>query len=136
MRLVCSLAVCCVLLSPSISLASYEPSDISSPGESVYQCLAQGIGMLEPPYFEEFQWMLVYEPGYLHFVFSHPLDPGEVSQVNSYQAAHELDWSVCWLGIGDETWTAISMPVAGDTQKLPKVFLNHLRHLSFIKILD
>lgn len=131
-----SLLICCLFLQGAVALASYEPGNIYSSGEPEYQCLAQGTGMLEPPYFEEFQWMLVYEPGYLHFVFSHPLDPGELSQVDAYQATHKLDWSICWLDIDGEIWTAINMPIAGDTQKLPEVFLNHLRRLSFINSLE
>ncbi len=136
MRLVCSLAVCCVLSLSAISLASYEEIDVWVSKEVHYQCLARGFGQVEPPYCSEFQWMLVYEPGCLHFVFGHPLDPSQQHELEDYLTECHLDWSVCRLDVGGETWTSINTMVAGDAQKLPEVFLNHLRRLSFIKILD
>lgn len=96
-----------------------------------YQNFARGKGIIGPPYQETFEYLLVFEPGWLHFVFSHPLDPSQAFEVEAYQAKHHLNWNICCLEIAGQTWTAISMPVENNPRFLAVSFLNHIKKLSF-----
>jgi len=101
-----------------------------------YQNLARGKGMMGPPYQEIFQYLLVSEPGWLHFVFSCPLDPSQSQEVAEYQNQLHLNWSVCGLEIADQPWTAISMPVVELTKTLIISFFQNLKQLSFFVNLE
>ncbi len=101
-----------------------------------YQNLARGRGIIGPPYQETFEYLLVFEPGWLHFVFSHPLDPSQSQEVDEYRLKFHLDWNVCCLEIADQNWTVISMPIKGDAEFLSISFLGQLKQLTFFVYLE
>lgn len=133
----CIFVIACLFLLTNSVLASYEPTkpNYQTSGEE-YQTLARGSGVIEPPYQETFEYLLVSEPGWLHFVFSYPLDPGQAQEVEEYQDQFHLNWKVCGLEIAGQPWTAISMPVEDDNKNLITSFLQHLRRFSFFVSLN
>lgn len=133
MRLMCSLAVCCVLLA-SVASASYESSDQDD--LSKFEYLDSGSGLVGPPYMEEFQWMLFYEPGCLHFVFSHSLDISQSQELEVHQRVFRLSWDTCFFSLWGKNWTSISMSLHGNVQEAASFFLRHLRQLSFINNIE
>jgi hypothetical protein len=137
MRFTC-LTVICILLLASYSLANKQPITPFQESEEQYQCLARGTGVIEPPYEEVFQFLLVYqpEPGYLHFTFDHPLDPDQQGELVEYEAKHDLIWSTCYFELEGQTWSVVTTTVTGEPQALARVFLDHLRRLRFISSLD
>ncbi len=136
MRFVC-LCVICLLLA-SYALANNQPSTLFQESEEQFECLNRGTGVIEPPYEELVQFLLVYQPesGYLHFVFDHPLDPDQEEALADYAAKNSLTWSVCYFELEGQTWSVITTSVAGEPQKFARVFLSHLRRLSFISSID
>ncbi len=122
----------CLFFCSSIVLANYETSNSVYQGTTCnYQTLARGNGVIGAPYQEDFEYLLILEPGWLHFVFSHPLDPGQSQEVDDYQENLKLNWNICFLEIAGQDWTAISVPVSGDYKSLSVFFLKQLRQLTF-----
>jgi hypothetical protein len=137
MRFAC-LTVICILLLASYSLAKNQPTNPFQESEEQFLCLVRGTGVIEPPYEEVVQFLLVYQPELdcLHFVFDHPLDPDQESELADYQAKHDLTWSVCYFELEGHTWSVITAPSTGEPQKLAGVFLSQLCHLSFISTIS
>lgn len=130
-------ALICLLVCPSFTLANYESYDFTYQNTVCkYQTLARGNGVIGAPYQEDFEYLLIFESGWLHFVFSHPLDPGQNQEVNYYQESLKLDWNICFLEIAGQDWTAISVPVSGDYKLLSVSFLEQLRQLTFFIYFD
>ena len=126
-----------MLFCPRFTLANYE-ADYSNYQDTTcqYQTLASGRGIIAAPYQEDFQYLLILEAGWLHFVFSHSLDPSQNQEVNEYQESFDLDWSICYLEIAGQDWTAISVPVSGDYESLSVFFLKQLKQLTFFVDFD
>ena len=120
-----------LLLLSNLTLANYESIRLESYGIDKYQSLARGSGIIGPPYQEDFEYLLVFEPGWLHFVFDYPLDPGQLEELDEYQASLHLNWIVSCLKINDQHWTSISVPVAKDSRSLSASFLQQLSQLTF-----
>ncbi|MDQ5970698.1 MAG: hypothetical protein QG603_475 [Patescibacteria group bacterium] len=135
MRFAVILIVCGLLLASNV-LAYSKPGTYFQESEEKYQCLLRGTGVIEPPYEEAFQFLLIYEPGYLHFVFDHPFDPDQEGELAEYQAEYQLTWSVCYFELEGHTWSVVTMSVTGAPQEQAQVFLDHLRNLSFIRNLS
>lgn len=127
--------IVCGLLLASNAFAYSKPGAYFQESEE-YECLLTGTGAIEPPYEEAFQFLLIHEPGYLHFVFSHSLAPDQEGVLAEYQAQHDLIWSVCYLKIDGHIWSVVTTSVTGLPQEQAQVFLGHLRHLSFIRTLS
>jgi hypothetical protein len=53
-----------------------------------------------------------------------------------YGAQHDFLWSICYFELEGHTWSVVTTPVTGEPQKLARVFLGHLRHLSFIRTIS
>jgi hypothetical protein len=125
-------ALILLLVCPSFTFANYD-LDNSNYQNIIckYKTLAIGNGVIGAPYQEDFEYLLILEPGWLHFIFSHPLDPGQSQEVEEYQTTFHLAWAISYLKIDDHHWTAISVPVSGDYESLSVFFLKQLRQLTF-----
>ncbi len=132
MRLVCLLLV--IMAWPS--WASYDQGRDCFYGDKLdYRCLIGGTGLIGPPYEQAFLYQVVLGDGFLHFILNHPLDPGQIMEIDEYQSANHLGWRVGWFEVNNVNWTAVAVPADKDPQIQCLNFLDQLRHMSFVKYL-